>query len=124
MVQTPREQSQKFPAYEQLTDEEKSNYLRGQNAIDIYTLVHFGIGFLATFWLAIPIVLAILLQVAFEIWENTPSFYRLWNKLESSGYYGDTVANSNCDTAAFILGAALGVALRERLDREKKGKRA
>ncbi len=109
--------SSKFPDYDQLDPADFAHYMQTQNPVDIWSLLHLAIGFLATYALGMPWWVAVLLHQLFEIWEQTRQFSRLWNALDSSGYYGDKATGTAWDTFFFVVGAALGEYARQVTDK-------
>jgi len=112
----PRKSSTRSLGYDDLNAYQLKSYLDAQPTIDLYTFVHMAVGFLATFLFRLPWYIAVPLQPAFEIWENSPQFYKLWNSTGSAPYFGDTARNSAMDTLAYTIGVIVGVFLRKYLD--------
>jgi hydrogenase/urease accessory protein HupE len=88
-----------------------------QHLTDWYTYTHVlhGIGFYLFFWLIAPrmpftlrLALAIGLEVAWEVAENTPFVMARYRQSAlARGYFGDSVINSVFDTLAATLGFVL-----------------
>jgi uncharacterized protein DUF2585 len=97
-----------------------------QHLSDWYTFSHIihGFGFYALFWLlgrragwpvALRFLLAVVLEAAWEVFENTPLIINRYRaQTIALDYYGDSVLNSLADIAAmafgFLLAARLPVA--------------
>jgi hypothetical protein len=85
-----------------------------QQITDWYTYSHVihGIGFYFVLWLiaprapvAIRFILALGLEVSWEIFENTPFIIDRYRQTAiAQGYFGDSIINSVSDTVASVLG--------------------
>lgn len=88
-----------------------------QHLTDWYTVTHVvhGFGFYALLWLIVPglpiaqrFALAIGMEVAWEVIENTPLIMERYRQSAlAQGYFGDSVVNSVADTLAAALGFVL-----------------
>ena len=85
-----------------------------QHVTDWYTFSHIihGIGFYFLLWLAarrlppgVRFVLAVLLEAAWEVFENTPFVINRYRAATISlDYYGDSIINSVSDICSMMLG--------------------
>jgi hypothetical protein len=87
-----------------------------QHISDWYTFSHIihGFGFYALFWLVghgfgwpvgLRLVLAVMLESAWEVLENTPMIINRYREQTIAlDYYGDSVLNSIADIGAMVLG--------------------
>ena len=85
-----------------------------QHITDWYTFTHVihGIGFYFLLWLAarrlppgVRFVIAVLLEAAWEVFENTPFVIDRYRAATISlDYYGDSIINSLSDISAMMLG--------------------
>jgi hypothetical protein len=88
-----------------------------QQLTDWYSFTHIvhGTLFYLLVWIAAPrlpvaqrFLIALALEVGWEIAENTPVAIRLYRKQAlAQGYFGDSIVNSIVDTLAMILGFLL-----------------
>jgi hypothetical protein len=91
-----------------------------QHIADWYTFTHVihGFGLYGILWLVgrrwsleLRFLLALLIEVAWEIFENTAFVIERYRDTAAQGYYGDSAINSEVDVLAFILGFALAARL-------------
>jgi hypothetical protein len=91
-----------------------------QHIVDWYTFTHVihGFGLYGILWLvgrrwslALRFLLALLIEVAWEIFENTAFVIERYRDTAAQGYYGDSAINSEVDVLAFIVGFALAARL-------------
>jgi Protein of unknown function (DUF2585) len=92
-----------------------------QHIADWYTFTHVihGFGLYGLLWLIgrrwsleLRFLLALLIEVAWEIFENTDFVIERYREdTIARGYYGDSAINSEVDVLAFILGFALAARL-------------
>lgn len=92
-----------------------------QHISDWYTFSHIihGFGFYGLLWLAgrrwpigVRLLLAVILESAWEIFENTDMVINRYREVTISlDYYGDSVINSICDILAMVLGYLLAARL-------------
>lgn len=92
-----------------------------QHITDWYTFTHVvhGIGFYALLWLTarrwpphVRLVIAVLLEAAWEVLENTPLIIDRYRAATISlDYYGDSILNSISDIGAMMLGFWIARAL-------------
>jgi hypothetical protein len=85
-----------------------------QHISDWYTFSHIihGFGFYGLLWLAgrrwpigVRLLLAVILESAWEIFENTDMVINRYREVTISlDYYGDSVINSMCDILAMVAG--------------------
>jgi hypothetical protein len=88
-----------------------------QHISDWYSFSHIihGFGFYGLLWLVgrrwpigVRLLLAVLLESAWEIFENTDMVINRYREVTISlDYYGDSVLNSVCDILAMVLGFVL-----------------
>jgi hypothetical protein len=92
-----------------------------QHVIDAYTFTHvlhgaiyYGVLWLALRgrWPALRAFLAVLVEVAWEVGENTNTVIEAYRESTISlNYYGDSIVNSVADVAAFVLGYLAAMAV-------------
>ena len=91
-----------------------------QHIADWYTFTHVihGFGLYGILWLIgrrwsleLRFLLALLIEVAWEIFENTAFVIDRYREPIARGYYGDSVINAEFDVLAFIVGFALAARL-------------
>jgi hypothetical protein len=92
-----------------------------QHIADWYTFTHVihGFGLYGVLWLIgrrwsleLRFLLALLIEVAWEIFENTDFVIERYREdTIARGYYGDSAINSEVDVLAFIVGFALAARL-------------
>jgi hypothetical protein len=91
-----------------------------QHIADWYTFTHVihGFGLYGILWLVgrrwsleLRFLLALLIEVAWEIFENTAFVIERYRDTAAQGYYGDSAINSEVDVLAFILGFVLAARL-------------
>ena len=91
-----------------------------QHIADWYTFTHVihGFALYGLLWLVgrrwsleLRFLLALLIEVAWEIFENTDFVIDRYRDTVARGYYGDSAINSEVDVLAFILGFALAARL-------------
>lgn len=96
-----------------------------KDTITPYTLGHMAFGFLAGY-IKIPLLFWVVIMIIFELWENSKAGISVLRKVAAPiggpTYYGDTVANSQCDVLFGTLGWLLGAEYRIYRD-AKKGKK-
>jgi Protein of unknown function (DUF2585) len=91
-----------------------------QHIADWYTFTHVihGFGLYGLLWLIgrrwsleLRFLLALLMEVGWEIFENTAFVIERYRDTAAQGYYGDSVINAEVDVLAFIVGFALAARL-------------
>ena len=91
-----------------------------QHIADWYTFTHVihGFGLYGLLWLIgrrwsleLRFLLALLIEVGWEIFENTAFVIERYRDTAAQGYYGDSVINAEVDVLAFIVGFALAARL-------------
>jgi hypothetical protein len=91
-----------------------------QHIADWYTFTHVihGFGLYGILWLIgrrwsleLRFLLALLIEVGWEIFENTDFVIERYRDTAAQGYYGDSAINSEADVLAFIVGFALAARL-------------
>ena len=91
-----------------------------QHIADWYTFTHVihGFALYGLLWLVgrrwsleLRFLLALLIEVAWEIFENTDFVIDRYRDTVARGYYGDSAINSEVDVLAFIVGFALAARL-------------
>ena len=91
-----------------------------QHIADWYTFTHVihGFGLYGILWLIgrrwsleLRFLLALLIEVGWEIFENTEFVIERYRDTVARGYYGDSVINAEVDVLAFIVGFALAARL-------------
>ena len=84
----------------------------GLTFMDQYSLLHFAVGVIVSFW-TIPLITGLLLHTIFEFIENTKIGMKIINKyIIHPGYfswpggknYADSITNNIGDTFFFIVG--------------------
>ena len=85
--------------------------------IDVYTLSHIihGLVMMPLFATAVPwqvaIMLAVLVECTWEVFENTPTVIARYRRTASADYQGDTIINSLSDVTAMLAGCGVAMLL-------------